>query len=342
MATIYQVSELAGVSLATVSRVMNNNAKVSDKTRQKVLDAMEQLGYRPNAIAQSLASNRSNSIGLLVSELHGPFFGAMMSGIEKRLRKFNKHTIITSGHSNEAQEKAGIEFLIGRKCDALILHVEAVSDEYLQELAQKSIPFVLINRLVPDLAERCINLDNELGGYLAAKHLLDLGHKAFAMISGPSWKKDASDRASGVKRALLEAGIVLDEQCCIEGDFQQSSGVSGFDTLYQRKQRFTALVCGNDEMASGAMTAAREKGLAVPQALSIIGFDDVVYAAYLYPRLTTIDHRVLDIGEMAATMVLHQAYDQGEGKHRNLFEPKLIVRDSTTAPNLIETKPWQE
>ena len=142
MATIYEVSKLAGVSLATVSRVTSNNALVSDKTRQKVLDAMAQLGYRPNSIAQSLASKRTNSVGILVSELHGPFFGQMMAGIETELRAAGKHVIITTGHSEEDKEKEGIEFLKSRNCDALIVHVEAVSDEYLKDLCQ-IFPFIL-------------------------------------------------------------------------------------------------------------------------------------------------------------------------------------------------------
>src|SRR5690606_39244272 len=140
MATIYQVSELAGVLLATVSRVMNNNARVSENIRNKVLAAMEQLGYLPTTIAQSLGSNRSNSVGILVSELHGPFYGEMLSGIENECRSAGKHVIIAAGHSEEASEKDGIEFLISRSCDALILHVEAVSDDYLIKLANGNMP----------------------------------------------------------------------------------------------------------------------------------------------------------------------------------------------------------
>ncbi|MGH8168731.1 MAG: LacI family DNA-binding transcriptional regulator, partial [Woeseiaceae bacterium] len=145
MATIYEVSRLAGVSLATVSRVMNNSARVTDKTRQKVLSAMEELGYRPNSIAQSLASNRSNSVGIMVPELHGPFFSTMLSGIEAELRGAKKHVIITVGHSDEEKEIDGIEFLMSRNCDALILHVDAVSDAWLVELHRKATPIVLIN-----------------------------------------------------------------------------------------------------------------------------------------------------------------------------------------------------
>ena len=128
MATIYQVSEAAGVSLATVSRVMNGNAKVSERTRKKVEEAMAKLGYQPNAIAQSLASNRTNSVGLLVSELHGSYFGDLMSTVEQVLKQNGKHVFITAGHVDESREKEAIEFLQSRRCDALILHAEAVSD----------------------------------------------------------------------------------------------------------------------------------------------------------------------------------------------------------------------
>ena len=139
MATIYQVSEAAGVSLATVSRVMNGNAKVSERTRKKVEDAMASLGYQPNAIAQSLASNRTNSVGLLVSELHGSYFGDLMSTVEHVLKQNGKHVIITAGHVDEKREHEAIEFLKSRRCDALILHAEAVSDDYLKTLDLKEV-----------------------------------------------------------------------------------------------------------------------------------------------------------------------------------------------------------
>ena len=160
MATIYEVSELAGVSLATVSRVMNKSSKVSEKSTKKVLDAMAELNYRPNSIAQSLASSRSNSIGLMVSELSGSFFGQMMAGVESALRKAGKHVIITSGHNKEESEKEGIEFLKSRNCDALLLHIEALSDEYLIELFNGDTPVYLIGHYHHQIADFCIELDN--------------------------------------------------------------------------------------------------------------------------------------------------------------------------------------
>ncbi|MEO2267550.1 LacI family DNA-binding transcriptional regulator [Pseudoalteromonas pernae] len=329
MATIYEVSKAAGVSLATVSRVMNGNARVSDRTRDKVLKAMDELGYKPNSIAQSLASNRSNSVGLLVSALHGSFFGNMMSTVEDVLRNAGKHVIITAGHSDEQQEKDAIEFLLDRRCDALILHAEAVSDEYLLELSKRDVEVVLINRRIEEMAEHCFYTDNELGGYLATKAAIDAGHTSIAYISGPLFKQDATERLQGHKRALSEAGIKFNPQLMVEGGFHEDEGAQGYLDLVAVNQPFTALVCANDEMASGAMTAAREQGVLIPEQLSVVGFDDVLFARYLYPKLTTIDNPIQKMGNEAAHWVLEHVYKQKKtSAHTNLFAPKLVVRDS--------------
>ncbi|MFD2166628.1 LacI family DNA-binding transcriptional regulator [Thalassotalea euphylliae] len=328
MATIYEVSKLAGVSLATVSRVMNNNAKVSDKTKQKVLDAMNELGYRPNATARSLASNRSDSVGILVSELHGPFFGQMMAGIESELRTAGKHVIITTGHSEEEKEKDGIEFLIGRNCDAIIAHVEAVSDEYIVELNKGKTPIYLMSRFVEELADKCISLDNELGGYLATSAIIEQGHKDIAYIAGPQFKADASNRLLGHKRALAENGIVFNEDLFFIGDFKETGGSSGLKHFIKQKHTFSALVCANDEMASGAMKYAREHGYTLPDDLSVIGFDNVIFANYLYPTLTTIDNPVNQMGVMAAKLVLKEVYQRKKLEIKRVFEPSVITRDS--------------
>lgn len=328
MATIYEVSKLAGVSLATVSRVMNNNAKVSEKTRDKVLAAMKELGYRPNTIAQSLASNRSNSVGILVSEVHGYFYSVMLGGIEAELRRAGKHVIIAAGHSKEAEEVDGIEFLINRSCDALILHVEAVSDEYLVELSKGDTPVVLLNRYVDAIESNCITLNNEKGGYLATKALLDAGHKNVAYISGPLWKRDAQDRLHGHQRALAECGVEFNQQLFFEGDYQESGGGNGMRYLLSCEQPFTALVCANDEMASGAMSVSRAHGIELPKQLSIVGFDNVVFARHLYPRLSTVEYPVREMGKMAARWVLKNFYEDNKISVQNLFEPRFIARDS--------------
>ena len=332
MATIYEVSERAEVSLATVSRVMNNSARVSEKTRQKVLDAMRELGYTPNSIAQSLASNRSNTIGIVVPELHGPFFSTMLSGIEQELRAEGKYVVITIGHSDAEKEVASIEFLRSRKCDALILHVDAVGDDYLEELAQGDVPVVLLNRQISSLADRCIDLDNEMGGYVACRAMLDLGHTEIAYIRGPAWKSDANARLQGHQRALREAGMRLDTDLVFEGDYHETSGAEGLKTLLDTGTPFTALLCANDEMAAGAMDEARRRGIAVPKQLSIVGFDNVNFARYLHPKLSTVDYPLSDIGAMAARWVLHCVYDKEGVELIHSFTPRFIARDSSAPP----------
>ncbi|GAA6172796.1 LacI family DNA-binding transcriptional regulator [Colwellia sp. KU-HH00111] len=328
MATIYQVSTLAGVSLATVSRVINKSTRVSDKTRQKVEDAMNELGYRPNSIAQSLASNCTNSVGILVSELHGPFFGQMMAGIEAELRAAGKHVIITTGHSEADKEKDGIDFLISRNCDALIIHTEALDDDYLVKLTKGKTPVYFMSRLIAGIEDNCIHLNNELGGYLAAKAVIDQGHSKIAYIAGPQFKPDSQDRLAGHKRALAESKLPFSSDLFFVGDFKETGGKAGLKKFISQKLSFTALVCANDEIASGAMTYAREHNFSLPEDLSIIGFDNIIFSQHIYPKLTTIDNPVNEMGHMAAKLVLKNVYNHKKLNINHSFDPVLVSRDS--------------
>jgi len=328
MATIYEVSKLAGVSLATVSRVMNNSGKVTAKTRQKVLSAIEALGYRPNSMAQSLASRTSNSVGVLIPELHGPFFGIMLSSIEEELRKAGKRVVITAGHSDEQKERDCIDFLLGSSCDAIILHVYSVPKHLLVELNKGPVPIVILNGYIPEIADRCITLDNEHGGYVAAKCLLDRGHTKIAYVSGPHWKIDSFKRLTGHRRALEEFGIQMDERLLYEGDFEEASGRAAMEKLLQSGIPFTGIVCANDEMAAGAMDTARAWGLSIPDDISVIGFDNVEFTNYLNPKLSSIGCRIEEMGIMAARCVLKYAYGESDLEIRNTFEPHLVLRES--------------
>lgn len=254
MATIYQVAERAGVSLSTVSRVLNGKKTVNEALRAKVEQAMQELNYRPSSVARSLANSRTDSIGILVSELNSPFFGDLMQAVESTLREADKHVIITVGHNNLETEKDAVEFLISRNCDALIMHVEAMSDDYLRELNANRLPVSVVNRQVEGLESACVCLDNERGGYLATQHLIELGHTSIACISGPSKARDARLRLTGHRRALAEAGIPWSEQLYYEGKYEEDDGKQGLQTLLSRNKPFTALVCANDWMASGAMS----------------------------------------------------------------------------------------
>jgi len=331
MATIYEVSALAGVSLATVSRVINNSGKVTEKTRQKVLSAIKQLDYRPNSMAQSLASKRSNSVGVLIPELYGPYFGDLLSSIETALHGAGKRVIVTAGHSDESKEKDCIDFLLGSSCDALILHVHAVSPDYIVKVSQGSVAVILLNGFIEEMADRCFNVDNEYGGYVATKSLVDRGHSDLAYISGPVWKTDSFKRLAGHKRALQESGLEPDSRLIIEGDFEEASGRAAMIQLLDQGVAFTGVVCANDEMAAGAMDAARENGLTIPGDISIIGYDDVYFTRYLNPKLSSIGVHTSEMGQMAARCVLKCAYDQPELEIQNSFKPYPVLRESVNS-----------
>jgi LacI family transcriptional regulator len=332
MANIYEVAELAGVSLATVSRVINPGAKVSDKTRQRVLDAMQQLGYQPNSIAQSLATRCSNAVGVLVSELHGPFFGAMLSAIEQTLKAAGKFVLVAAGHSQEEQEREAIRFLVSRNCDALIVHVERLSDKFLVDHDHNTTPLAVMNRKVRGLNDHCFSLNNELGGYLATQSLLRRKHKRIAYISGPLDWVDAKQRFAGHRRALAEAGVKYDARLLHEGDYHETGGQEALNALFDKNVPFTAVVCANDGMAAGAMAAAHERGLELPAELSIVGFDDAPISRYVYPKLTTVHYPIDDMARMASRWVLKHVYDQKDLDVQHAFEPRLIERDSVGRP----------
>ncbi len=328
MATIYQVAELASVSLATVSRVINGNQNVSEKTRSKVQQAMASLNYRPNNVAQSLASNRSNSIGLLVPEVDGPFFGELMGGVEEVLRGAGKHLVITPGHFNVQQEEEGIDFLISRGCDALILAAEAVSDDYLIALQSRNVPFMIVGRSIEQLNSACISLDNIEGGYLATRLMLDSGHTEIGYIAGPIENVHTVHRLQGHQKALQSQQLELDESRIFYGDFKESGGVEGFKTLIGNHPNLTAVVCANDELAAGVNNIARKMGYRVPEDISLVGYDNDLFTRYMYPKLTTISNPIREMGAMAASKLLHDIYDLAETEITHLFRPTVINRES--------------
>ena len=332
MVTIKQVSEKAGVSSATVSRVINDTGTVKQKTRELVMQAMAELGYRHNVVAASLASNKTHTIGYVVPELHGSFFGAMMGGTEQALRQAKKHMLIATGHSDAQIEKEQIDALLSRRCDALILHVEAVSDEYLVSLVHQGVDLVVVNRFIEEIGDNCISLDNVKGGYLATRHLLDIGHTQIAYIAGSLFKADGKKRLTGHQQALADMGVEYTDNLTYEGNFQAKSGTEGIRALVTRGAKFTAVACANDEMASGAMIALRELGRRMPEDVSVIGFDNVDFASYLSPGLTTIDYPVQKIGSMAAHWVLERVYGHSHHEYQHILSPRLILRGSTSSP----------
>ena len=327
MATISEVADLAGVSLATVSRVLNGSDKVAPKTLEKVNAGMKELGYRPNSHARSLASNQSNSIGLMLAELDGPYYGPIMAGVERALRQHHKHLLIASSHATEQDEREGIDFLLDRRCDALILLSEALTDDELIEISRQKIPVILLNRFIPEVLDKCVFLDNELSGRQATQHLIDQGHKKIACVTGPLWKKDARDRLQGYRLTLAQNGIKFDERMVVEGNFNESGGIDAVKKLTLRQQDYTAIFSCNDEMAAGIIETLRLQGIKVPEDISVIGHDDVNFAYYMAPKLSTIRFPIQEMAITATNMLLQQVYNLTL-PIQNRFESEVIERNS--------------
>ncbi|MGR5248103.1 LacI family DNA-binding transcriptional regulator [Vibrio aestuarianus] len=334
MATIKDVSEHAGVSQATVSRVINGTSRVSHDKKLKVEKAIKDLGYRPNSIAQALASSRTGSIGVIVPELGGTFYSSILHNIEEQLRKFGYHVVVTAGSNTEQGQKESVQFLIGRRVDALILHTQNLTDDYLIELDQQGINLVLVNRFIPEIACSCIDIDNELGGFLATQHLLNQGHKRIACITGPLEKSDARGRLQGYRKALEEAGLEYDEALVSEAGFTEESGVKAMRKLLMRQCEFSAVFASNDHMAFGAFEELRRVGMQIPNDISLVGFDNILFARYLTPALTTVNFPLEQMSLEAVQLVIQKLHKNKRDVDFKL-SPSLVVRESVK--NVIST-----
>ena len=333
MATIKEVSALAGVSLATVSRVMNGSDRVKEVTKIRVRKAMEELGYTPNSAAQSLASNRSNTLGMVVSWLDGPFYGPVMSGVEEELRQFNKHVIIASGHGNAEQEREAVNYLKARQVDGLILLTECLDQAYLNQLSAE-MPIYLINQHYEGLDSRNMFLDNEGGGYAATKYLIAQGHRDIVCAAGQEHKQDARERVMGYKRAMSEHGLAFTDQHIAHTVFDLAGGLAAMVVFDQRNVNFTAVTAGSDEMAVGIMEWARQQNRVIPDDLSVIGFDNQLLARYVSPRLTTIDFPAYDMAKACARMAVNEIYRKIKPNGVE-FKTTLVVRDSVAPPKNV-------
>ncbi len=327
MITIKEVAEFAKVSQSTVSRAINNHPTVKEANRKKVLDAIEALGYKPNAFAQALASSRSNSIGMLVGSLDGPFYGPLMHHTENTIRMSNNHLIVTSGQESHSKEQDSIEFLRSKRVDGFILHSDKLSDDELIEVVKSHPATIILNRLIPDITDNCIYIDNELGGYLATKHLIEHGHTHIACITGQLSKGDSRDRLQGYRLALAEAGIAYNPTYVIEGRFDHSGNDERARRLLDRAPEVTAIFCQNDNIALAVYDVAAERSIKIGDELSVIGFDNDYHSAHIRPRLTTVNFPVEEMGIEAAKGVLAIVHEQ-DANIKRLLQPKLVIRES--------------
>jgi LacI family transcriptional regulator len=329
MTTIREVAESAGVSYATVSHVINNTRLVSPETRERVLAAMAELNYRPNALARSLRQGKTNTIGLVLPDSANPFFAEISRCIEEETFKKGYSVFLCNTELDTQRELFYVDVLSKKQVDGIIFVAAGDQADSLDFLVSRNMPVVMIDRDVPNVEVDAVLTDHRLGGYLATRHLLELGHTRIACIAGPSSITPSAERIIGYRKALEEAGLPYDEKLVLRGDYHAQSGMDITHTILRMDPRPTAIFALNDLMALGALRAAAESGCSVPSDLAVVGYDDLELSHFTNPPLTTIAQPKTEIGAQAVDLLVDRMSRKDRPPSRVVLPPELIVRRST-------------
>jgi len=326
--TIKDVAELAGVHPSTVSRVINNDSRISDKTKEKVILIIKKLGYTPNAIARGLKTKRTYTLGILIPDITNPFFAEIARGVEDAANKNNFNVILCNTDDKLKKERTYLQILRGKRVDGLILGTAHVNDKSILELEREKFPYILVSRNIEGLDKNCIIVDDVEGGMMASEYLIKLGHRRIAHITGPLKTRSALNRLKGYKLALKKYEIEYRGELVGEGDFKIKGGYQVMKRFLKLAEPPTAIFAANDLLALGAMQAIQKKNFHVPEDFSVVGFNDIELASFVYPPLTTIRQPMLEMGESAVRMLL-RIIEEGEFNQRKIvLKPKLIIRES--------------
>lgn len=320
MATIKDVARLAGVGLGTASRVISGKGSVSAATLEKVRRAIEQLDFRPSHAARSLLSGSSQMIGVYIPYLSGTFYTPILQSIYKALRASGLNMVVAFGvGSGDARAQAieCVEFLIERGCDGLIVMSNAMEDEDFAALGPFQHKVVVINQLFAAIAQQCFTVDHVQGGRLAARTLLQQRHRKIAIIAGRASAPDNQDRIAGFKAELEAAGIDTAALWMADGDFTPEGGWACAAALLAGGHEFSAVFCANDEMAVGALSCFQQAGIAVPEQVSVLGYDDTHSADFTAPRLTSVHIPWSEMTLNGLNFLLNRCYDLGRPVSRD-------------------------
>jgi LacI family transcriptional regulator len=326
--TIIDVAREAGVSYATVSRVINNKAHVKPAKREAVLSAMSRLGYVVNQQARSLAGGHSGVIGLLVQNLGTSWVGTIMRGVDEELDTLGYDMMLYTTHRAKSHEAAHVAAITRGVADGLLLILPRDTGSYLDSLRRRQFPYVVIDPQEIDETTPAVGVTNREGAQSATRYLIDLGHRRIGFITGNLELVSARDRLAAYRATLAEYGIPLRPELIAEGDFLQKRGFHAAQELLDLPERPTAIFASNDDTAFGVIEAARDRGLRIPEDLSVVGFDDIPEAANVHPPLTTVRQPLDQMGRAGARMLLH-AIEHPEIEMRSTILPtELIIRSS--------------
>ncbi|MCA0986952.1 LacI family DNA-binding transcriptional regulator [Guptibacillus algicola] len=304
MATIKDVAKLAGVAVSTASYALNNIKKVSPATVKRVQDAARELNYQKNGLASDLKRTKTNTIALILKDLSGPYYSELIKGVQEVTMTNGFDLIACSSIGGE--QSTAVKFLKEKRVDGAIILAQNITDEIIIESAREGFPIVVLDRNIDNEHIIQVEVDNMQGGYLATEHLIKMGHKEIAYISGPYNSHDNEMRFDGFQHALSEHDIRYQSRWKFAGDFTREGGYRATKMLIAQGNLPTAVFFANDEMALGGLQAFNENKISVPEDISIIGYDDIQLSEYISPSLTTIRQPKYEAGALAVHLIFQQ------------------------------------
>ncbi|MFD2133739.1 LacI family DNA-binding transcriptional regulator [Pseudogracilibacillus auburnensis] len=326
--TIYHVAKEANVSIATVSKVINNNGRISEKTRKKVKDVMEKLNYRPNMLASALMGKQTKTIGLLIPDLANPFFSELARSIEDRGHELGYNLVICNTDYESDKENQYLALLMQKSVDGFILASGFENLEKVEELMKQDIPVVIVARDFPMFSVNAVALDDFMGGYLAANHLIELGHQNLGVVARDLWSN--RERLRGFNHALAENDLKINSNFEFIHEIDHiKAGREMAEKYINSDNGPTAIFACNDLLAAGVIQMAKQLGLNVPKDLSVIGFDNTSIATIIEPPLTTIAQPIQSMGKEVMDLMVSIIKGEKEEKSRITLLPSLIKRKST-------------
>ncbi len=320
---------MAGVSTSTVSHVINKTRFVSEDTRERVRQAMRDLNYTPNSIAQSLRRQRTNTIGVLLPTTANPYFGGILAAIEAASFEHGHNLVIGNANNDPTREHAYLEVLISRQIAGMLLISTGDVLHSIERLRDHNVPVVVVDRPTQNATVDEVWTDNRQGGYLATRHLLGHGHRQIACITGPDYLVNSRQRHQGYVDALTEANILILPQLVCAGQFDHESGYTATRTLLAENPGITAIFACNDLMAIGAIRAIHDAGRSVPEDISVIGFDNISMSAYTTPQLSTIDQPIHHVGAVAIRRLLDRVEHPASPAEQVVLPVTLVERGTT-------------
>ncbi|MEX3018583.1 LacI family DNA-binding transcriptional regulator [Kluyvera sp. STS39-E] len=333
MTTMLEVARRAGVSKATVSRVLSGNGYTSQETKDRVFLAIEESGYRPNLLARNLATKKTQTLGLVVTNTlyHGVYFSELLFHAASMTEAQGRRLILADGKHSAQEEREAIQYLLDLRCDGIIIYPRFLSvDEIDEIIGQQQQPVLVINRRLRRNSSHCVYCDQKAASQQAVEKLIARGHRDIAFITGSLDSPTGIERLSGYKDALAKHGILLRDELIVEGRWTPATGAAGVDRLRERGVNFSALVCSNDDMAVGAIKRLHAHGVGVPQQVSVIGFDDIALAPYMIPSLSSVRIPVTEMIKETINRLIFML-DGGDFTYQQTFPGELIERDSIHA-----------